>query len=169
MNSRIEVSQNIVAILGSETSSEFRLNRVRESLSLDKSSDVSVREIYFLKLRKDSSHVSEEDYKKLSDLLVGSDTQDIKDKSFFLLTPRIGTISPWSSKATEIIGNCGIDFVERVERGLYYSFTKKIQATELLRMGNILSDRMTQNVILSLEEIPQLFSNHEPGLSLIHI
>ena len=164
MNSRIEVSQNIVAILGSETSSEFRLNRIRESLSLDKSSDVCAREIYFLKLRKDSSYVSEEDYKQLFDLLAGSDTQDIKDKSFFLLTPRIGTISPWSSKATEIIGNCGIDFVERVERGLYYSFTKKIQATELLRMGNILSDRMTQNVILSLEEIPKLFSNHEPGL-----
>ena len=58
MNSRIEVSQNIVAILGSETSSEFRLNRVRESLSLDKSSDVSAREIYFLKLRKDWSHVT---------------------------------------------------------------------------------------------------------------
>ena len=132
MNSRIEVSQNIVAILGSETSSEFRLNRIRESLSLDKSSVVSAREIYFLKLRKDSSNVSEEDYKQLSDLLVGSDAQDIKDKSFFLLTPRIGTISPWSSKATEIIRNCGIDFVERVERGFYYSFTKKIQATELL-------------------------------------
>ena len=89
MNSRIEVSQNIVAILGSETSSEFRLNRIRESLSLDKSSDVCAREIYFLKLRKDSSYVSVEDYKQLSDLLVGSDTQDIKDKSFFLLTPRI--------------------------------------------------------------------------------
>ena len=38
-------------------------------MSLDKSSDVSAREIYFLKLRKDSSHISEEDYKKLSDEL----------------------------------------------------------------------------------------------------
>ena len=127
MNSIIEVSQNIIAILGSETSSEFRLSRIRESLSLYKSSDVSAREIYFLKLRKDSSHVSEEDYKQLSDLLAGSYAKDIKDKSFFLLTPRIGTISPWSSKATEIIENCGVDFIERVERGFYYSFTKKIK------------------------------------------
>ena len=158
MNSRIEVSQNIVAILGSETSSEFRLNRIRESLSLDKSSDVCAREIYFLKLRKDSSYVSEEDYKQLSDLLVGSDIQDIVDKSFFLLTPRIGTISPWSSKATEIIGNCGIDFVERVERGLYYSFTKKIQATELLKMGNIRPSFIKSRALLLVEMYPDKFN-----------
>ena len=52
MNSRIEVSQNIVAILGSETSSEFRLNRIRESLSLDKSSEENERNYIKMKNNK---------------------------------------------------------------------------------------------------------------------
>ena len=117
MNSIIEVSQNIFALIGSETASEFKLERIRESLSLAKDSDIKSREIYFFQLREGLAEISENDVKKLSDLLDTSDTQDIKEESFFILSPRIGTISPWSSKATEIIRNCGIDCVERVERG----------------------------------------------------
>ena len=163
MNSIIEVSQNIFALIGSETASEFKLERIRESLSLAKDSDIKSREIYFLQLREGLAEISENDVKKLSDLLDTSDTQDIKEESFFILSPRIGTISPWSSKATEIIRNCGIDCVERVERGFYYSFLEKIDAIELMDMGINLSDKMTQSILLELDEIPQLFSRLEPG------
>ncbi len=163
MNSIIEVSQNIFALIGSETASEFKLERIRESLSLAKDSHIKSREIYFFQLREGLAEISENDVKKLSDLLDTSDTQDIKEESFFILSPRIGTISPWSSKATEIIRNCGIDCVERVERGFYYSFLEKIDAIELMDMGINLSDKMTQSILLELDEIPQLFSRLEPG------
>ena len=52
MNSIIEVSQNIFALIGSETASEFKLERIRESLSLAKDSDIKSREIYFFQLKK---------------------------------------------------------------------------------------------------------------------
>ena len=38
-----------------------------------------------------------------------------------LVVPRLGTISPWSSKASDIVSNCGIDAVKRVERGVVYA------------------------------------------------
>jgi len=38
----------------------------------------------------------------------------------FLVLPRFGTISPWSSKATDIAHNCGLDAVQRLERGIAY-------------------------------------------------
>ncbi|MFN6961720.1 MAG: hypothetical protein ACK4N6_05705, partial [Rhodocyclaceae bacterium] len=40
--------------------------------------------------------------------------------TMLLVTPRLGTISPWSSKATDIAHNCGFDAVKRIERGIAY-------------------------------------------------
>ena len=41
-----------------------------------------------------------------------------RDTALYLVTPRFGTISPWSSKATDIARNCGLGFVRRIERGI---------------------------------------------------
>src|SRR5690606_5702731 len=46
--------------------------------------------------------------------------QEAQDGSLFLVTPRPGTISPWSSKATDIAHNAGLAKVVRIERGLAY-------------------------------------------------
>ncbi|MBQ0792048.1 MAG: hypothetical protein KBT81_05860, partial [Oleispira antarctica] len=61
-----------------------------------------------------------------------ADVQDTTEGSalssshFFLVVPRIGTISPWSSKATDIVNNCGIKEVDRIERGTaFYISTKE--------------------------------------------
>ncbi len=86
---------------------------------------------------------------------------------FLLVTPRPGTISPWSSKSTDIAHNCGLNKVERLERGLAYYITladgfdltteQKVQLTALLH------DRMMESVFNDFADAAQLFASAEPG------
>ncbi|MFL2706730.1 MAG: phosphoribosylformylglycinamidine synthase, partial [Gammaproteobacteria bacterium] len=163
MNSTIEVSQNIIAIAGTEKPSEFRLNQLRQSISLEEAKNIESREIYFCELDQDLTSIPEEEIKELSKLLSGSEEISFLNNSFFLITPRIGTISPWSSKATEITNNCGFDFIKRIEKGTCYFTQKSIDSLILKKIGDSFADRMTQEVILSLDDISKLFSNLEPG------
>jgi phosphoribosylformylglycinamidine synthase len=65
-----------------------------------------------------------------------------------LVTPRVGTESPWSSKATDILHVCGLEAVRRVERGTVYFIesTAKLEDEELRRLAVHLYDRMTESV-----------------------
>jgi phosphoribosylformylglycinamidine synthase len=65
-----------------------------------------------------------------------------------LVTPRVGTESPWSSKATDIVHVCGLDAVARVERGTVYFIeaTATLSPAELDRLGPHLYDRMTESI-----------------------
>jgi phosphoribosylformylglycinamidine synthase len=51
----------------------------------------------------------------------------ISEGALMLVVPRVGTISPWSSKATDIVRHCGLEGVERVERGLAYWIGDRVQ------------------------------------------
>jgi phosphoribosylformylglycinamidine synthase len=65
-----------------------------------------------------------------------------------LVTPRVGTESPWSSKATDIVHVCGLDAVRRVERGTVYFIhsTAPLGNEELRRLAAHLHDRMTESI-----------------------
>lgn len=79
-----------------------------------------------------------------------------------LVTPRPGTISPWSSKAGNIIHNCGLDQVVRAERGLRY----RIGSTTSLKVdavADLLHDRMTQSLLASEDEAQCLFEHGDPA------
>ncbi|MCC6609325.1 MAG: phosphoribosylformylglycinamidine synthase [Burkholderiales bacterium] len=78
-----------------------------------------------------------------------------------LVTPRIGTISPWSSKATDIARNCGLTAVNRIERGtLFHLAGAEGLAREAI--ARPLHDRMTESVLDSLEEAVALFQRIAP-------
>ena len=66
-----------------------------------------------------------------------------------MVVPRLGTISPWASKATDIVKNCGIEGVLRVERGTVYSLALKAPLTEeeAAQAAGVLHDRMTESVV----------------------
>jgi phosphoribosylformylglycinamidine synthase len=87
-----------------------------------------------------------------------------------LVIPRPGTISPWSSKATDIAHVCGLDAIERIERGVLYevSATQPLDAATLQALAPALYDRMTEAAVFSLEEAAQLFS-HETPRPLNHV
>ncbi|MEH6585472.1 MAG: phosphoribosylformylglycinamidine synthase [Halioglobus sp.] len=82
-----------------------------------------------------------------------------------LVTPRPGTISPWSSKATDIAHNCGLTEVKRIERGLAYQLALPANLTPALHLEVVamLHDRMTESVFTDLEQAAQLFVEAEPA------
>jgi phosphoribosylformylglycinamidine synthase len=90
--------------------------------------------------------------------------------SLVLVTPRPGTISPWSSKATDIAKICGLDKVQRLERGIAYYVQGNLSKVELKLVADRLHDRMVETVFLSEQEAECLFEKKEPApLAVIDI
>ncbi|KIJ68095.1 hypothetical protein HYDPIDRAFT_148385 [Hydnomerulius pinastri MD-312] len=82
--------------------------------------------------------------------------------------PRAGSISPWSSKATDIAGLCNLgEHIERLERGIVYVFQMKqgstLDAAVVSAISHLLHDRMTQIVQLTLPEESAIFKHHAPS------
>ncbi|MBO1518518.1 phosphoribosylformylglycinamidine synthase [Oceanisphaera pacifica] len=82
-----------------------------------------------------------------------------------LVTPRPGTLSPWSTKATDIAHNCGLSQVKRIERGIsyYLSFERTPSEAELTAITGLLFDPMTEVVLTQLEDARCLFAQAEPA------
>ena len=78
----------------------------------------------------------------------------------YWIIPRVGTISPWSSKATDITHICGLKTISRVERGLYWSFSGKVREPGALH--HLLHDRMTQTLLTSPPEASHIFTQGVP-------
>jgi phosphoribosylformylglycinamidine synthase len=81
-----------------------------------------------------------------------------------LVVPRLGTISPWSSKASEIAQACGLDAVRRIERGIAYRLQARqaLGPARLLPLAALLHDRMTEQVLLDDAAATRLFEHHAP-------
>src|SRR5690349_10122789 len=80
-----------------------------------------------------------------------------------LCVPRLGTISPWSSKATDIARRCGLAPVRRLERGTAWFFSgDPARAPDFPRILELIHDRMTETVLASLQEADALFRRYDP-------
>ena len=79
-----------------------------------------------------------------------------------LTIPRFGTISPWSSKASDIARNCGLAKIQRIERGIAYYIAGDLSEAELQLVAGLLHDRMTQLVLNDLQGAAALFSHAGP-------
>ncbi len=86
------------------------------------------------------------------------DAPDPDAPQSLLVTPRVGTISPWSSKATDIVRHCGLDAVRRVERATMFL----LAAGDVQPIVPVLHDRMTETVLGSLAEADALFRHVAP-------
>jgi len=85
--------------------------------------------------------------------------------AFLLVTPRLGTVSPWASKATDIAHNCGLP-VRRIERLVEYRVLMRkgllsrpglLDAQARLAVADVLHDRMTESVLQSRQAAADLF------------
>ena len=88
-----------------------------------------------------------------------------KNAQRFLVVPRLGTQSPWSSKATDIAHNCGLRQISRIERGIDYrvSFTDMPDEESLNALAALLHDRMTETVLSDASDATKLFAQHDPA------
>lgn len=80
----------------------------------------------------------------------------------FLVVPRFGTISPWSSKASDIAHNCGLTNIQRLERGIAFYVSGELSEADVVAVADVLHDRMTQLVLSKLEDAAGLFSHAQP-------
>lgn len=121
---------------------------------------LTARYVYFVQL-KDASLVNDKELiARLESILDAPHEPLAEDTSALLVSPRPGTTSPWSSKATDILRNCSLELVERVERAtLYHLDGQHLDAAALQPLGPLLHDRMTQAII---DDPALLFHHVEP-------
>ena len=108
-----------------------------------------------------------EQSQRLAALLTYGDPYEGGDDGLALLvTPRLGTISPWASKATDIARNCGLS-IQRVERITEFRValksgllggTPELSTEHIDQIAALLHDRMTESVVASRDEALQLFT-----------
>jgi phosphoribosylformylglycinamidine synthase len=92
------------------------------------------------------------------------------DGPVIVVSPRLGTVSPWASKATDIAHNCGLD-VRRVERLTEYRLlmksgllsSAKLSPEQWAQVAAVLHDRMTESAMPSSDEAAALFTALEPA------
>ena len=85
-----------------------------------------------------------------------------RDGVLCLVVPRIGTVSPWSSKATDIAHHCGLTAVERIERGVAYWLSRRLSREERAALAPLIHDRMTETMLGSFDEVSKLFEHIAP-------
>ncbi|MDB2384434.1 phosphoribosylformylglycinamidine synthase [Endozoicomonas sp.] len=90
--------------------------------------------------------------------------QQLLSGHLFLIVPRFGTLSPWSSKATDIAHNCGLEQIKRIERGVayYLTVTEPLSDHQREQLTAELHDRMTETVLYDLQDAKRLFLASEP-------
>jgi phosphoribosylformylglycinamidine synthase len=148
------------SLFGAPALSQFRLDHSLRALrAQDKRvTGLTARWLHFV---DESRPLDETELGLLAKLLTyGSRTQPPADiGQRVLVTPRVGTESPWSSKATDIAHVCGLDAVRRVERGTLYFIdsTAPLEHDELRRLAAYLHDRMTESVWIDSLEPEELF------------
>jgi phosphoribosylformylglycinamidine synthase len=156
----------MMILTGAPSLSAFRRKKLLSTLQQKVPSTVSVyaEYVHFAEL---SQALSESGVETLQALLTyGPREEKTSTKGqLVLVVPRPGTISPWSSKATDIAHNCGLDQVVRVERGTAYYVQGEEHFTEqqLADLGAELHDRMVETVLNDLHQAEVLFSHHEPA------
>jgi phosphoribosylformylglycinamidine synthase len=98
------------------------------------------------------------------------------DGTLIVVAPRLGTVSPWASKATDIAHNCGLA-IRRVERVTEYRLglksgllggTKALDPAQLQAAASLLHDRMTESVLLTRDDSAHLF-DEQPGKPMEHV
>ena len=111
----------ILKLRGAPAFSSSRLARLTDSVKavLPRLKGLAAEHWYFAEV---SAPLTAEELSRLVDLLGVHPEGDAPAGSLLMVTPRLGTISPWSSKATDIAHQCGFDKIVRVERGIAFSF-----------------------------------------------
>ncbi len=82
-----------------------------------------------------------------------------------LVIPRLGTLSPWSSKATSMVAVCGLPVVQRVERGIayYIDVAGGLATVQRAALTDLIHDRMTESVLTSYDDADALFHQAQPA------
>ena len=158
------------ASAGKAALSPFRLDKLRAALkaATPNVSLVDTRLWYFVELKS----ALPKQQGALLDRLLGLDASAgepgvVGKLERLLVVPRLGTISPWSSKATDIAQHCALPMVTRIERGVAYYFKtrngKALSEAEFKAVLPLLHDRMTESALSNFGGVVEkIFAHGEP-------
>ncbi|WP_026321240.1 phosphoribosylformylglycinamidine synthase [Arhodomonas aquaeolei] len=157
----------MLQITGNPALSEFRIERLLGDLApgTPALTGLSARHVHFV----DTDSALDEQERAVLEALLdygepGPDTA--RADEILLVVPRLGTISPWASKATDIAHNCGLTGIRRIERGVLWNIQladgATLDAGARARLLAALHDRMTESVLAGPDEAAALFTRHEP-------
>jgi phosphoribosylformylglycinamidine synthase len=155
----------MLTLRGAPALSEFRLNKLKQKLQALNPAfgEISASFIHFAVV---DGELGPEQMPVLERLLeYGPKAESLEIAgSLFLVVPRSGTISPWSSKATDIAHSCGLMNVLRIERGIAYHIELPTDGDAHLRpeVARLLHDRMVEQVLNDESEADCLFSHERP-------
>jgi phosphoribosylformylglycinamidine synthase len=158
----------MLILLGAPALSDFRTTRLLAAVTARGHAleSLTARFVHFVQARRD---LSADEQRILAALLTYGprDPQGgapALPQRPIVVIPRPGTISPWSSKATDIAHVCGLDAIERIERGIAYELRagRELGQEQLSAIAPALYDRMIEAAIFSLDDAAQLFSHEAP-------
>ena len=158
----------MLTLHGSAALSAFRKAKLLAGLQdlYPSITDIDAQFLHFVELKSGQALTAEQQAVLEQALTYGAKSAPIQvSDHYVLVVPRLGTISPWSSKATDILHNCGLELVERVERGVQY-FVHANEALSDAQRGEVaalLHDRMTESVLLDVAAAQTMFSHATPA------
>jgi phosphoribosylformylglycinamidine synthase len=157
MNPQDAPLQQVLTLPGAVALSPFRVEKLLASLPADLARSISIdtRFVHFAAVDAPLSASERETLDKL--LTYGTPATSEPRGELRLVLPRFGTVSPWSSKATDIAHNCALSKVVRLERGVAYYVSSRDAALDAA-----IHDRMTEVVVDRVEEAEKLFSHAQP-------
>jgi len=154
--------------LGGSAFSHFRREKILCSakIYLPTLANLQTQYIYFIETAQTSIALE-----KLQNLLPDLTTQPIhlsNNQLNLIVIPRLGTISPWSSKATEIVTLCGFTEIKRIERGILWQLGGVTVNNNITNIYPLLHDRMTEMVITEIGQAEHLLFTHQTQARPLH-
>lgn len=153
----------MMTLLGKAVLGDFQIKQLMQKINAV--SDFVVKDIQTQAVYAFEGYLSQDDTKKALELLnngVDCPPLNFENARQVVICPRFGTISPWSSKATDIFNNCGID-IDKIEKVvLLYLLGDNIPLRLPAVVENILHDRMTQSLVYDLRDVKALFADKPP-------
>ncbi|WP_100642183.1 phosphoribosylformylglycinamidine synthase [Alteromonas facilis] len=156
----------MLVLHGAPALSDFRLQKIIQQLH-QSGINVTSLSTEWVHLVDVEQPLSEQKLATLKQLLVyGPKNADVqREGELLFVTPRVGTISPWASKATDIAHNCGLTEIHRIERGCAYYIVAEEYLTEEQRVivAALIHDRMTETVHADIDDADVLFQTAQPA------
>src|SRR5215471_3551669 len=156
----------MLQLAGPAALSTFRIAKLLERLrALEPAvTGIAARFMHFIDL---AEPLAAREQRILAELLTYGPTLPLdpdEQGESLLIVPRLGTISPWSSKATDIAQVCGLTAVRRIERGIAYRLqaARPLGSERLASLAPALHDRMTETALLDQQQAARLFDQARP-------
>ncbi len=161
----------MLSLRGNNALSNFRSHNLLKKLQQISPEIVGVQAYYvhFISINNELTASELTQLLSLLDSTTDLDLTELENTAVFdvIVVPRPGTISPWSSKATDIAHNCGFEAINRIERGVIYCIEGYQESnnnqSSLADIKSCLHDRMTESILLNINNANDLFKESNPS------